>query len=262
MRLLAAIALCAVTTFIPDAAAAKPLKSGARTHQATHHVYRTTRHAKRSNHAKRRYHRSGHRYADGRPRAWCGWYMRQQVGSDPGPAYNLARNWAHWGSPASGPCIDCVVVWGHHVGKIVGRTATGWLVNSGNDGGTVRTRERSIAGAIAFRVSGGTIKQAKNITENITAPGAASGIASIYWQGQKMANGKRLDVNALTCAHRTAPLGSSLEVSSSKGTVRCLVADRGPFIRGRIVDLTPAAAQAIGLTRQAGLARVTVRRVE
>ncbi|MGA9006982.1 MAG: hypothetical protein WB495_08805, partial [Xanthobacteraceae bacterium] len=32
-----------------------------------------------------------------RPSAWCGWEMRQLVGGDPGPSYNLARNWAHWG---------------------------------------------------------------------------------------------------------------------------------------------------------------------
>ena len=39
----------------------------------------------------------------GRPAAWCGWEMRQLVGSDPGREYNLARNWAHWGHAAGGP---------------------------------------------------------------------------------------------------------------------------------------------------------------
>jgi len=86
----------------------------------------------------------------GRPAAWCGWEMRQLVGADPGPSYNLARNWAHWGH--AGPAgIGAVVVWPHHVGKIVGQQNGQWVVESGNDGHAVRTRPLSTAGAIAFR---------------------------------------------------------------------------------------------------------------
>jgi hypothetical protein len=94
------------------------------------------------------------RVAGGRPSAWCGWYARGLVGQDPGPAYNLARNWAHWGRAAS-PGVGVVVVWAHHVGMITGQTADGqWIVRSGNDGGGVaRERPRSISGAIAFRAS-------------------------------------------------------------------------------------------------------------
>jgi hypothetical protein len=87
----------------------------------------------------------------GRPGAWCGWYMRQQVGADPGPQYNLARSWAHYGSNAGGPSVGTIVVWSHHVGKIVGHENGQWIVESGNDGHAVRTRPRSLAGAIAFR---------------------------------------------------------------------------------------------------------------
>jgi hypothetical protein len=76
--------------------------------------------------------------------------MRQLVGRDPGPSYNLARNWAHWGR--SGPAgIGAVVVWSHHVGKIVGQEDGKWVIKSGNDGHRLRTRPRSIAGAIAIR---------------------------------------------------------------------------------------------------------------
>ena len=82
----------------------------------------------------------------GRPRRWCGWWMRTQRGG--GPAYNLAWNWRNYGRPAS-PQVGAVVVWRHHVGQIVGQSANGrWLVQSGNDGGAVRTRARSIAGAV------------------------------------------------------------------------------------------------------------------
>jgi hypothetical protein len=84
-----------------------------------------------------------------RPSRWCGWWMRTQKGG--GPELNLARNWAHWGRP-SGPRIGAVVVWSHHVGMITGRSASGqWIVKSGNDGGQVRERPRSVAGAV-FRV--------------------------------------------------------------------------------------------------------------
>ena len=91
-----------------------------------------------------------HGGAGRRPAAWCGWEMRQLVGGDPGPQFNLARNWSHWGH--AGPAgVGAVVVWSHHVGKIVGEEGGQWLVESGNDGHAIRTRVRSIAGAIAIR---------------------------------------------------------------------------------------------------------------
>lgn len=86
----------------------------------------------------------------GRPRQWCGWWMRTQKGG--GPEYNLAANWRRWGSNAGGPQVGAVVVWSHHVGMITGRTAGGqWIVKSGNDSGRVRERARSVSGAV-FRV--------------------------------------------------------------------------------------------------------------
>ena len=95
--------------------------------------------------------RYGRSRSGGRPAAWCGWYMRSQVGADPGPEYNLARSWAHYGSNAGGPSVGTIVVWRHHVGKIVGQQNGQWIVESGNDGHAVRARPRSLAGAIAFR---------------------------------------------------------------------------------------------------------------
>lgn len=81
-----------------------------------------------------------------RPRNWCGWWMRTQLGG--GPHLNLAWNWRHYGSPAS-PQVGAVVVWRRHVGMIVGQASNGqWLVKSGNWGGRVATVARSIRGAI------------------------------------------------------------------------------------------------------------------
>lgn len=87
----------------------------------------------------------------GRPRAWCGWFMRQQKGVAD-PSYNLARNWAHWGSPSS-LHPGAVVVWNHHVGEAAaGECPAGRvMLHSGNDGHAVRTRCVSLRGVIAIR---------------------------------------------------------------------------------------------------------------
>ncbi len=84
-----------------------------------------------------------------RPSKWCGWYMRTQLGG--GPSYNLAANWRNYGRPTSAQ-VGAVVVWNHHVGIITGRSSNGqWIVKSGNDGGRVRERARSVSGA-SFRI--------------------------------------------------------------------------------------------------------------
>jgi hypothetical protein len=88
--------------------------------------------------------------------AWCGAYMRRVFGVAD-PRLNLARNWASVGANAGGPSIGAVVVWPHHVGVIRGGPDSNgdWLIESGNDGHAVRTRYRSLRGAIAFRSVGG-----------------------------------------------------------------------------------------------------------
>lgn len=108
--------------------------------------------AQRVRYARERYdsapsYSSGSSHSAGaRPRAWCGWWMRTQRGG--GAHLNVAWNWSKWGRPAS-PQVGAVVVWRHHVGEIVGQASNGqWLVRSGNDGGAVRTRARSISGAV------------------------------------------------------------------------------------------------------------------
>lgn len=99
---------------------------------------------------RRSYRKSTENHGVGeRPRQWCGWWMRTQRGG--GPELNLAWNWSRWGRPTTAR-IGAVVVWPHHVGEIVGKAPNGqWIVRSGNDGGAVRTRARSVAGAV-FRI--------------------------------------------------------------------------------------------------------------
>src|SRR4051812_15292429 len=89
-----------------------------------------------------------------------------------------------------------------------------------------------------------------------------TGIASVYGNADghawsKTANGGRVKSRALTAAHRTLPFGTRVSVVNQRNGKRVVVriSDRGPFIRGRIIDLTPAGARAIGLS---GLAPVTL----
>jgi rare lipoprotein A len=76
-----------------------------------------------------------------------------------------------------------------------------------------------------------------------------SGIASVYdhTSGSNTASGERLKESALTAAHPSLPFGTVVEVSNKHNGRKVLVRinDRGPFVRGRVIDLTPAAAQAL-----------------
>ena len=83
-----------------------------------------------------------------------------------------------------------------------------------------------------------------------------TGIASVY-SDEQTANGEYAHASALTAAHRTLPFGTMVKVTNTQ-TDRSVVVrinDRGPYIRGRVIDLTPAGAQAIG---SSGLAPVSL----
>ena len=85
-----------------------------------------------------------------------------------------------------------------------------------------------------------------------------SGLASFYGNesGSKTASGQRFNQNAMTAAHRTLPFGTKLRVTHGARSVVVTINDRGPFIRGRVLDLSTGAARAVGLT-SAGVGRVT-----
>jgi rare lipoprotein A len=89
-----------------------------------------------------------------------------------------------------------------------------------------------------------------------------TGIASVYGNGdgyawRKTASGARMNPHALTAAHRTLPFGTRVTVVNKRNGKRVVVriSDRGPFVRGRVIDLSPAAARAIGFS---GLAPVKI----
>ena len=77
------------------------------------------------------------------------------------------------------------------------------------------------------------------------------GIASFYgreWNGHRTANGERFDPNALTAAHRTLAFGTRVKVTNLENGRHVIVRinDRGPFVRGRVLDVSRAAAKKLG----------------
>jgi rare lipoprotein A len=91
----------------------------------------------------------------------------------------------------------------------------------------------------------------------VSTANAQSGIASVY-SGEKTANGEFASPGKLTAAHKTLPLGTRVKVTNKRNgkSVVVRINDRGPYVRGRIIDLTPAGAHALGFD---GLAQVDVR---
>jgi rare lipoprotein A len=89
-----------------------------------------------------------------------------------------------------------------------------------------------------------------------TIASAQTGIASVYSEGPT-ATGERVVASGMTAAHRTLPFGTMVRVTNTSNgrSVVVRINDRGPFVKGRIIDLTPGAAHAIGI---AGLGAVTV----
>jgi rare lipoprotein A len=84
------------------------------------------------------------------------------------------------------------------------------------------------------------------------------GIASVYWEGSRDARGHRFDKDGPTLAHKSLPFGTIVQVRVVGTKRRCwaIVTDRGPFVKGRIVDLTLGSAHRIGMS--GGLARVRI----
>ena len=89
--------------------------------------------------------------------------------------------------------------------------------------------------------------------------GQTSGIASYYWQGQRVASGGWFNPNAMTAAHKTLPFGTRVRVTHARSgrSVDVTINDRGPYVRGRVIDLSRAAAGALGM-QGAGLASVQI----
>jgi rare lipoprotein A len=108
--------------------------------------------------------------------------------------------------------------------------------------------------ALTFGIFGSVAAHAKEGRSH-----SLSGVASVYSteSGRGTASGQRLNPGALTAAHRSLPFGTKVRVTNSKTghSVVVTINDRGPFVRGRIIDVTPAGARALGFS---GLTHVTL----
>jgi rare lipoprotein A len=80
-------------------------------------------------------------------------------------------------------------------------------------------------------------------------------MASVYWQGTRVAAGRKFDPDAMTVAHRSLPFGTRLLVYYGGNAAEVVVNDRGPFVRGRDIDLSRGVAKALHFS---GVGRVRV----
>jgi rare lipoprotein A len=129
---------------------------------------------------------------------------------------------------------------------------------------TTRARARKLAirsmltiGAMTALIASGATaseatsrKQWRQANAAVTTSGGFAGKASYYGSetGSRTASGARYNPMGMTAAHRTLPFGTKLKVTHGSRSVVVTVNDRGPFIRGRVLDLSKGAASAIGLT--------------
>jgi rare lipoprotein A len=109
----------------------------------------------------------------------------------------------------------------------------------------------------AARTENSSWREANASLERTMGGRSFAGMASFYGNesGSRTASGQRFNQNAMTAAHRTLPFGTKLRVTHGGQSVIVTINDRGPFVRGRVLDLSTGAARAIGLTG-AGVGRV------
>jgi len=102
-------------------------------------------------------------------------------------------------------------------------------------------------------------KSAKKKSYSVSSGGSYSGMGSYYWQPQRVASGGWFNPNAMTAAHKTLPFGTKVRVTNRNNgrSVVVTINDRGPYIKGRIIDLSKAAAKQVGMTAS-GVAPVSV----
>jgi rare lipoprotein A len=111
---------------------------------------------------------------------------------------------------------------------------------------------------LAFGFAFGAVCAVAGLQSNEAATGQC-GKASWYKMGYTTANGERMNANALAAAHRTLPFGTQVRVENldNHRSVIVRINDRGPFVGGRVIDVTRGAAVHLGMI-QTGTARVKV----
>ena len=125
-------------------------------------------------------------------------------------------------------------------------------------------RRLVVSSMLGFAIAGGTPASAESPPPR-RSPGAV-GVASWYgddFQGNPTASGERFDARAMTAAHPSLPLGTRVRVTNLANgrSVVVRVTDRGPFVCGRMIDVSSAAARTLGMV-ESGTARVQLVRLD
>jgi rare lipoprotein A len=136
---------------------------------------------------------------------------------------------------------------------------------------TIEKRHRGVSATTESVTHGASVGQAwlptverRHHTDPVTLPNVAPvGVASFYTEGVRTASGERLNPNALTAAHPSLPFGTRLRITTvaSGRSVVVRVNDRGPFVKGRAVDVSYSAAKELGMTER-GVAKVKMEVVQ
>jgi rare lipoprotein A len=122
-------------------------------------------------------------------------------------------------------------------------------------------RHSRVAARTVQRTMRGPVRSARRTTgvQDAAAGIGTTGMASFYWQGHTTASGAHFNPEGMTAAHRSLPFGTRVRVThlGTGRTVEVRINDRGPFVGGRIIDLSRGAAGVLGMHGQ-GVARVQV----
>lgn len=123
---------------------------------------------------------------------------------------------------------------------------------------TIRRNQALIVATVAIMVSSGGFV----LTAQAHHTGNECGRASWYALTSQTASGEMMDPSKMTAAHKTLPFGTQVEVTDRRTgrSVTVRINDRGPFIRGRIIDISKEAARRLGMVRS-GVVSVCIRRL-
>lgn len=135
-----------------------------------------------------------------------------------------------------------------------------WKSRNGTRSATRSTRNQRTASARRSSTRSANRRTRSQTRRTRQVSGSAlRGLASYYWQPQRVASGGWFNPNALTAAHKTLPFGTRVRVTNLRNgrSVVVRINDRGPYIRGRIIDLSRRAATVVGM-RGAGVVPVSV----
>lgn len=138
-----------------------------------------------------------------------------------------------------------------------GRSNLGVITSDDDVRPTARSRRASRSAAAAETRAERRSRSSRVTTTSYSGGGGSSGIASYYWQPQRVASGGWFNPNAMTAAHKTLPFGTRVRVTNVNTGRSAVVTinDRGPYVAGRVIDLSKAAASSVGMIGS-GLARV------